>query len=408
MVKIQSILVKSSLLKRLLITSFFIFLVRLGMALPLPGIDNISLLKYITEKQSFITFLNVLSGGSFSTIGLFALNIFPAINASILLEFIVPVIPYLEQLRKEEGEAGEKKLSFYRKLLTLIISIFQSIGIISFLRPFIFEWNFSYLSLLLSFLVTGAMAILWISEILTQKGIANGSSLIIFFNILGNNNRLSFIGDIINSNSLIDKFTYGLFLLSIVFLVVVLQESVRKIPFISAQQLTGESSFYGSRKDTFIPLKLNQAGILPIIFASFIFFIPSYFGKNDIVNLITTVAYYFLIIFFSCIYSAFVWDPKRIADDLKKVSSSIPGIRPGKQTEKYLSSILFRVSFLGGCTLAIILALPMFFQFLTKGSSQPLNISSLIILVGVTLEIRQNIKTLILSSLLNSSKRSLI
>jgi len=407
MAKLQHFL-KSSLFKRLWITAFFIFLVRFGMALPLPGIDNTSLLKYISEKQSFITFLNVLAGGSFSTIGLFALNIFPSINASILLEFLVPLVPYLEQLRKEEGEKGEKKLSFYRKLLTLVISIFQSVGIISFLRPFIFEWTVSYLSLLLSFLVAGSMAMLWISEVLTQKGIANGSSLIIFFNILGNNNRLSFIGDIVQSNSWVDKVTYGFFLLAIVFLVVVLQESQRKIPFLSAQQLTGESSLYESRKDTYIPLKLNQAGILPIIFASFIFFLPSYFGKSELINLLTTGAYYVLIIFFSCVYSAFVWDPKRIADDLKKVSSSIPGIRPGKQTEKYLSSILFRVSFLGGCTLAGILALPMVFQLLTKGNSQPLNISSLIILVGVTLEIRQNIKTLILSSLLNNSQRSLV
>lgn len=401
-------LMKSTLKKRIFITFFYLFLIRIGMTLPLPGVDVFSLSKFLDNDKSFLNILNVLSGGSFSSVGLFALNIFPSINASILLEFIIPLFPKLDKLRKEEGEEGEKKLSLLKKILTLIIAIFQSIGIISFLKPFLFEFNFPYIFAIGFSLVTGALIVLWISEIITEKGIANGSSLIIFTNILGSTKKLSLLNLMFNKGSVNENILLSLLFFVLISLIITIQEAIREIPIISAQQLTGESMPYFSKQGGNIPLKLNQSGILPIIFASSIFLIPSYFANNSyfeiIIKKICPIIFYFLIIFFSYLYSTFAWDPKRISNDLKKVSSSIPGIRPGIQTEKYLENTLFRVSLIGGIFLTFVMLFPVLIQIILKLNIQTLNITSLIILVGVSLEMEKNIKTLVLSNLIKEKK----
>jgi len=404
----NSDLMKSILKKRILITFFYLFLIRVGMTIPLPGIDSFSLGKYLENDKSFFSFFNILSGGGFSSIGFFALNIFPAINASILLEFIVPLFPNLNKLRKEEGEEGEKKLSIFKKILTLIIAFFQSIGVVSFLKPFIFEFNFFYLFFIVSTLVTGSIIVLWISDIITEKGIANGSSLIIFINILGNAQKLSLLSSFFNKEILGGKIFIGLTFLILITLIITIQDTTREVPIVSAQQLTGEAMPYFSKQAGNIPLKLNQSGVLPIIFASSIFLLPSYFGSNEyseiFIKKILPVMYYFLIIFFSYLYSTFAWDTKKISEDLQKVSSSIAGIRPGIQTEKYLENILFRVSLIGGICLCFVMIFPLFIQFLFNSKIQTLNITSLIILVGVCLEIEKNIKTLVLSNLIKEKK----
>jgi preprotein translocase subunit SecY len=405
--KTKNILIKSSLLEKVFVTFFYFCLIRAGMIIPLPGIDNLSLSKYIQNNPIFNNFLNIFSGGTFSTLGFLSLNIFPSINASILLEFLISIFPNLEKLRKEDGEEGEKKLFLIKKLLILLLSILQSIAIISFLRPFVIEYTAFYIYTLSLTLVTGSMIMFWISESITQKGLTNGTSLIIFTNILGNTKNLSLISLFFNSNSFYENIFLIFFFLILIFLIILVQESSREISIISAQQLTGENFTYFSKQNLTIPLKLNQSGILPIIFASSIFMLSSYFDTkepNEFLNKIFYIFYYSLIIFFNYLYSTFAWDPKRISEDLKKVSSSIPGIRPGIQTEKYLNNILLRVSLIGGVILTSIVFFPSLLPFILKKKIQTLNITSLIILISVCLEIQKNIQTLVISNLIKENK----
>jgi preprotein translocase subunit SecY len=393
--------------KKLLITLCLLFLFRLGNTIPLSGIDQDALKKSfldIENNNSIIQILNMYSSGGSSTLTAFSLGIIPFINASIIIDLFTALLPFLEKLQSEEGESGRKRLAFYKKILTIILGSIQSYFLLFYLRNYFYDT--SILSLLLTGLelVTGSLVVIWISNLIDLKGIGNGTSIIILTNIIINFfSKTSFSLASVKS----DIFLEISFILIITLLICLSQTARVYIDVVSARQLSFieniEKSLPSSTLNTFnlkengLSIKLNQAGIFPIIIASNILPFLSYttlglVGQN---KLISNVLYYLLIISFNYFYTIVFWDPEKISEQLRKASVSIVNVTPGQETTSYLENVVKSTSLLGGVLLCIILLLYEVFKQFTSGYLlNQLNISSLIIVVGVTFEIQKNIRVL--------------
>jgi preprotein translocase subunit SecY len=378
-------------------TILVIFITRLGNYIPVPNVDQeylINILNSTPILRNFYTSEDLV-------LGIFSLGILPNINASIMMQLLTSAVPSLEKLQKEEGEAGRRQITKYTRYLTLFWAIVESISITLALRPILFIWNFEVCSQITLALITGSMIILWLSEIITEKGIGNGSSIIITANILaGLPNTLK---TIFNSGT---SFSILLNILSFTILItgiIYVQEAVRVIPLISAKQLFSQTE--NPTKTSFLPLKINQGGVMPIIFAStvltfltvFVGFIAKLdtFSKLNITSNIQTIFYggtnFALILAFSLFYSNLILNPNELAKDLNKMAVTIPGIRPGNQTKEFLNKTLKRLSLLGALFLAIIVTIP------NIRSSYGFGVTSLLILVGVTVDTSRQIQTLLIS-----------
>jgi len=364
-------------------------------------------------------FAKTLTGSSFLGIG--ALGILPYINASIIIQLLIPVIPKLEQLQKEEGEFGRQQITRYTRYLAFIWSIFLSVGIAFFLiKPVIFDWNFILAIKIILSLITGSMLSMWFSELITEEGLGNGSSMLIFINIVGSipNNFASI------SNTLFDNAAYlsnlatlcktSLFYLFVVTVVIVFQDSYKKISIISAKQLTGDyvgqAQKISELKNTYIPLKVNQGGIMPLVFSSTIavfltypvqLFINSGFIVNQAfsTNLLTFYSIalnIILVVFFSCFYAALVLKPEDISQNLAKMAYSIPGIRQGRETTRYLEKTVSRLSFIGGLFLSFLAFFPLLISSVVKVSIFK-NVTSLLILIGVITDVTSQIRGYLVS-----------
>jgi len=397
--------------KKILLTLFILFLFRFGNTIPLSGIDQEALKRSFLElenKNAIMQIVNMYSGsgGTNALITPFSLGIIPFINASIFVDLLTAIIPYLENLQQEEGEVGRRKILFYKKILTLIFAIAQSVFLIFYLKSYFYDSGI-FNSILTSLqLVSGAMLVVWLSNIIDNKGIGNGTSIIIFTNIivtLIGKNILNFQFD----NSLIIQI---LFLLFLIILICISQTARINIDVVSARQLAFlenlEKTEINDRinnefqiKDNGLAIKLNQAGIFPIIIAANIFpFLTflgeSIFGKGNISS-ITTVLYYLLIIGFNYFYTIVFWDPEKISEQLRKASVAVVNITPGKETISYLENVVKSTSIIGGIFLCIILLLyETFKQYIGGSLLMQINISSLIILVGVAYEVQKTIRAL--------------
>lgn len=395
-----------------------LLLVRLGLYVPIPSVD----LDIFAQNQSInpvFNFAKTLTGSSFLGIG--ALGILPYINASIIIQLLIPVIPKLEQLQKEEGEFGRQQITRYTRYLAFIWSIFLSIGIALFLiKPVIFDWNFILALKIILSLITGSMLSMWFSELITEEGLGNGSSMLIFINIVGS--IPNSFGSI--SNNLFSKASYlgnfvtlcqGLiFYLFVVTVVIIFQDSYKKIGIISAKQLTGEYTGQTQKiselKNTYIPLKVNQGGIMPLVFSSTIavfltyplqLFINSGFILNESfsTNLLTFYSIalnIILVVFFSCFYAALVLKPEDISQNLAKMAYSIPGIRQGKETTRYLEKTVARLSFIGGLFLSFLAFFPLLVGSVVKVSIFK-NVTSLLILIGVITDVTSQVRGYLVS-----------
>jgi preprotein translocase subunit SecY len=323
------------------------------------------------------------------------------------MQLSTSIIPSLEKLQKEEGEAGRRQITKYTRYLTLFFAIIESISITFALRPILFIWNFDICSQIALALITGSMIILWLSEIITEKGIGNGSSIIITANILAG--LPNTIKTIFNSGT---GFSIVLNLISFTLLItgiIYVQEAVRVIPLISAKQLFSQTE--NPTKTSFLPLKINQGGVMPIIFAStvltFVTVFISYIAKLEIFANITTtpnlqaIFYsginFILILAFSLFYSNLILNPQELAKDLNKMAVTIPGVRPGNQTKEFLTKTLKRLSLLGALFLALIVTIP------NIRSSYGFGVTSLLILVGVTVDTSRQIQTLLISESYNKT-----
>lgn len=400
---------------RILLTVGMLILIRLGMFLPLPGIDRAAFAQSI-QNSPLIGFLDIFSGRGISTLGIFALGILPYINASIILQLLTAAIPSLENLQKNEGEAGRRKISQITRYVALGWAVVQSIGIAWWVKPFVQNWGPLFMVQTALALTAGAMFVMWVGELITERGIGNGASLLIFVNIvstlprsLGQTLELAQSGD--------RNIVGGVVILLVVFLVMIVgivfvQEGTRRIPIISARRQVGRRMYM--ERSSYLPLRLNQGGVMPIIFASAVLVLPltlAQFTKNEVVIKVANYVspsgptpwaygalYLVLILFFSYFYASLVINPVDMSQNLKKMGASIPGIRPGKATSDYIERVLNRLTFLGAIFLGLVAILPTAVEGATRVRTfQGLGATSLLILVGVAIDTAKQIQTYVIS-----------
>lgn len=402
---------------RLLLTVGMLILIRLGIFLPIPGIDRGRFSEFIqNQNNAVLGFLDIFSGGGLSSLGIFALGILPYINASIILQLLTAAVPALEDLQKNEGEAGRRKISQITRYVALGWAVIQSIGIALWVRPYAVSPSPLFVAELVLALTAGSMFVMWIGELITERGVGNGASLLIFVNIVSGLPRS--VGQTIKlAESGNRDMVGGVIILLLVFLVMIVgivfvQEGTRRIPIISARRQVGRRQYL--ERSSYLPLRLNQGGVMPIIFASAVLILPAslaqftrneqlvkisnYLSPNGPAPWVYVIFYLVLILFFSYFYASLVVNPVDMSQNLKKMGTSIPGIRPGKATSEYIERVLNRLTFLGAIFLGLVAIVPTAVESATRVRTfQGLGATSLLILVGVAIETAKQVQTYVIS-----------
>ncbi len=409
--------IKNIILKRVLITVGILLLIRVGTFLPVPGINHSDLAFYIQSHSVTRSLVSTFSGNNTFVICLFTLNIFPYINASILVQLILGFSPQLSKLQKEGDLEGRRSINKLTRFINLIWAIIQSVTLAFYLKQILFDWNYGLSFEIIVWLTTGAMFVLWLSELITDYGLGNGASLLIYTNIISSLPNLT--RTIVSENSEtinpVSGIGIGLLIFCSLYGIVFLQEGVRIIPLISSKQLN-QSSFQDSgTSNNYIPLRFNQAGVMPIILTTAILVVPNYvtnlglFPKVDFpINLESLkffywIGYFGLILVFSSFYSTIVLNPKDISDQLQKMAVTIPGIRPGIQTTFYLKQVMKRITLVGATMLATLATVPNFIEStLSITSLNGLSATSLLILAGVVLDLVREVKNIYYSNIYNN------
>ncbi len=400
---------------RILVTIGLLILVRLGVHLPVPGIDRVAFSQNV-QNSPLIGFLDLFSGGGLSALGIFALGILPYINASIIVQLLTAALPSLEDMQKNDGEAGRRKISQITRYVSLGWAILQSVGIAIWVSPFAQVPSPLFIPQTALALTAGSMFVMWISEVVTERGIGNGASLLIFINIvsvlprsLGQTFELAQSGD----TQVVGRVIVLLlvFLVTIVGIVFV-QEGTRRIPIISARRQVGRKVYRESR--SYLPLRLNQGGVMPIIFASSVLIVPSFLAQSlnnpflvQVANVLSpsgpapwayALFYLTLILFFSYFYASLIVNPVDMSQNLKKMGASIPGIRPGQKTSDYIEKVLNRLTFLGAVFLGLVAIVPTAVESaIGVQTFRGFGATSLLILVGVAIETAKQIQTYLIS-----------
>ncbi|UOF94159.1 MAG: preprotein translocase subunit SecY [Bordetella sp.] len=405
---------------RLLFLCLALVVYRLGTHIPVPGIDPYALETLFRQnKDGILGLFNMFSGGALSRFSIFSLGIMPYISSSIVIQLMSMIIPSLESIKKE-GESGRRKINQYTRYVTLVLSLIQSIGIALVLesqQDLVFNPGFIFRLTTVVTLVTGTMFLMWLGEQITERGLGNGISILIFSGIVsGFPSSIALLLEMIRTG-VIAMFS-ALFILVLVFfvtaLVVLIERSQRKILVNYAKRQVG-NKIYGAQS-SHLPLKLNMAGVIPPIFASSIILIPStiasWLYKNDsiaalwIKNLAAAMApnqplyitfYSIAIVFFCFFYTSIVFNSRETADNLKKSGAFISGIRPGEQTSRYIDKILMRLTLFGALYITLVCLVP---EFLIIKWNVPFNFggTSLLIVVVVTMDFMSQIQTYIMSN----------
>ena len=369
--------------KRLIYTLFMFAIYRLGSHIPLPGIDTTALEDFFKSFQGTIFYLyDIFSGGNLGRMTLFALGVMPYISASIMMQLLTVAIPELQRLAKEEGDYGRYKINQYTRYLTVFVAFVQSLGIAFWLQgqvsprgfPIVPEGGFLFILTTVIALVSSTMFLVWVGDRITEKGIGNGMSLLIFAGIVagfpsafirffdmlrnGDVSPFAFVGAII-------------FILIVIVGIVYIQEAERRVPIQYPRRQVGRQEIVGG--STYLPIKLNPSGVIPIIFAQSLLLIPSTvlgFINHPIAKLLhdafnpTTLFYNFIyilfIVFFTYFYTAVIINPVDVADNLKKAGAFVPGVRPGQDTQKLLETIINRLAFVGALFLSAVAIIPIF------------------------------------------------
>lgn len=417
---------KSSFKRRFLLTIGLLTLVRIGSFIPLPFLD-IKMLpsSIVTSNNStttITTILNTFSGGGTTSISILSLGILPNINASILIQLLTTINPTLLKLQKEEGEYGRRKLTDYTRYLTFFCGLLESIITTYSFRTLIFDWNFFIIIQITLSLLAGSMIMLWFSELITKEGIGNGSSILICFNIVSNfPDQLKNLGvTFATKNIFIYGFLGGVFLITTIGCIYI-NEAMIKIPLISASQLLRKVSKTSLWNNSNLPLRVNQAGVMPLVFTSSIMFILSSFIKfiylettnfkifsflNTISEtyililgkLLYCVTYSLLIFFFTSFYSKIILDPKDIAEEFRKNSVSIKGITPGIATRNYLGGTLKRLTIINAGFLIGIFILLNGLEYLlpiSNSTFRGFGLTSQLILVNVLIDTFKKVQSLL-------------
>jgi len=403
---------KNILLKRILLSLGILIFIRMGTFLPIPGVSPLEIEFFLERNSIARTFVNAFSGNNTFVIGIFSLNIFPYINASILIQVLTNILPYLSKLQKEGGSEGKRVINRLTRLITFAWALIQSVTLSIYLTRVLMNWNIFLIFEIIIWLTTGSMIILWLSELITEYGLGNGPSLLIYINIVSSLPNIS--KKILLENA--EKLNFGscliilLLFFSAICGIILLQESARLIPLISSKELSSLGS--SSQKSNYIPLRFNQAGVMPIILTTGVLVIPTYINSLGFLPLLSFPfliqasqiiywsSYFLLILVFSLIYSSIILNPKDISEQLQKMAVEIPGIRPGIVTTFYLKEIMRRVTILGAILLALLATLPNIIEgILGISSLNGLGTTSLLILVGVILDTSREIRSLRISNI---------
>lgn len=421
--------------KRLLYTLLLIVVFRLGCYITVPGVDSIALNDAMNTSQGFAGLIDMISGGAFSRFSIFAMSISPYITASIVIQLLAMIIPSLERLTKEGGEEGRQKINKYTKILTIILALFEAVGVyLSYKSSGIFVDN-SFLtgSLVVIGLVTGTSILMWLGDQITNKGVGNGISLLIFIGIISGLPRgietvWNLIMPVVSQNPIVREFSttglltaMGIVIGAILLVagVVFVQQAERRIPVQYSKKVVGRKMV--GAQNTHIPLKLAMAGVMPVIFASSFMtfpamiiqlFVPDIASQTGFLAVLynfsiatstssvgigyaiaNALVYLLLIVGFTFFYTYATFNPAEVSNNIKKNGGFIPGIRAGKPTTEYLSAVISKLTCFGGLFLAIIAILPMLLRFTN------LNIAfggtSILIVVGVALETVQQLESLL-------------
>jgi preprotein translocase subunit SecY len=408
--KIIIVLRDDTLRKRIGFTLGALVVFRVLASIPVPGIDAASLGRLLAGNQ-FLSLLDVFSGGGISRLSIVMLGVGPYITASIIVQLMTMMFPSMKAMMQEEGEAGRLKLSTYSRLLTVplailqafaFISLFQSQGVIPELTGLVLVVNIAVIA-------AGSLLLMWIGELISEFGIGNGVSLIIFAGIVAAlpQSILQFIAsfDPVNLPLYILALVIGLV---VIIAVVVITEAERSVPVTYAKQVRGNKVYGGV--STYLPLRLNQSGVIPIIFALSILLFPqiiaNFLSKSsvtvvaDIANSVAgfladpwahAIIYFVLVFVFTYFYTAVTFDPKQISENLQKSGAFIPGVRPGESTMEYLGKIVTRITLVGALFLGIIAVLPLITQGFTGNQSLAIGGTALLIVVSVVLDLLKKI-----------------
>jgi preprotein translocase subunit SecY len=407
--------------KKLLFSLAIIGLYRLGASVPTPNVSTRDINACISAvnkgaSKDLYALVNLFSGGALLKLSVFALGIMPYITASIIIQLLVVVIPRFEQLKKE-GQSGQNKLTQYTRYLTIGLAILQSTGIIALARnkqlfaqcdnDLLYRTDIFSLVMMVITMTAGTGVIMWLGELITDRGVGNGMSVLIFTSIAA---RIPAEGGVILRRGGFVFTLICLLGLAIIAAVVFVEQAQRRIPVQYAKRMVGRRMYGGT--STYLPLKVNQAGVIPVIFASSLLYLPQLIsqvsgnGTSTVRRFIDThivdqrswihISLYFaLIIFFTYFYVSITFNPEERADDMKKYGGFIPGIRPGRPTAEYLSFVLNRITLPGSLYLGIVAVLPNFFFSITQGNNQnfPFGGTAVLIMVGVGLDTVKQIES---------------
>jgi preprotein translocase subunit SecY len=404
--------------RKLLFVLGIIVIFRLGSQLPAPGVNvaNVQACVNQLENDGIYGLINLFSGGALLQLTVFALGIMPYITASIILQLLVVVIPRLETLKKE-GQAGQAKITQYTRYLTLALAILQATGIVALARagqllqgctlPLLHDNGISTMLIMVITMTAGTAIIMWFGELITDRGIGNGMSILIFTQVVATFPATLW--------ALREASGWGVFAMVILIgfviiaVVVFVEQGQRRIPVQYARRMVGRKMYGGS--STYIPLKVNQAGIIPVIFASSLLYLPALMtqfdqdSSNPVTEFIATyfvtgdsplymAVYFAMIVFFTYFYVSITFNPTEVADNMKKYGGFIPGIRAGKPTEEYLSYVLSRITAPGATYLGLIALIPLIALVLVNANQNfPFGGTSILIMVGVALDTVKQIES---------------
>jgi preprotein translocase subunit SecY len=418
--RFQSVFKIRELRQKILFTAMILIAYRIGGHVPIPGVNAQALLEFFEQQQrGLLGLYDLFAGGAFSRATVFALGIMPYISASIIIQLLGAVVPYFQKLQKE-GEQGRKKITQLTRYGTVLLAAGQGYGVSVFLErigvtasgqmvvPFP---GFGFRLLTMLTLACGTVLIMWLGELITERGIGNGISLIIFIGIVARfpNSIFDEIQQVISGNRTLitELFLWALFVGTVAG-TILLTQGTRKIPVQYAKRVIGRKVYGG--QSTHIPLRVNTAGVMPIIFAQSILFVPQtvvqFFPNSEFMQSVNMlfdyqswtywIIYGIMIVFFTYFYTAIAFNPVDVADNMKKHGGFIPGVRPGKKTSEFIDNILTRITLPGSIFLAIIAIFP---SFVTKFTSVSYSFASfyggtsLLIVVGVALDTLQQIES---------------
>ncbi len=405
---LKSVFKVEELRRKIIFTLMMILVFRIGVHIPVPGI-KLEVIQELIGQGQLLGFFDIISGGAFANFSIFAMSITPYINASIIIQLLTIVVPSLERLAKE-GVEGRKKIVEYTRYLTVILGFVQGIGISFGLRTALENTSFPSVLLIALTLTAGTAFLMWLGEMITEKGIGNGISLIIFAGIVS-----SLPGGVMSMVEYFKTGTIGIITLLafvlvacvVIVAIIAVNEGQRRIPVHYAKRIVGRKVYGG--QSTHIPIKVNSAGVIPVIFAMSIMMFPgtiaSWFPNNsfaraigsffDFTSIPYMVFYAMLIMFFTYFYSAITFNPADVSENIKKNGGFIPGIRPGRPTTEYITKIMNRITLAGAIFLAAIAVLPSILIALT---AIPVYFggTALLIVVGVALDTMKQLEASLL------------